>query len=101
MGSDTRGIEEIILATVAIVFVNEIDEALYEHALPELYKTAHDRDRFNLENWIPAEEVNTPDLHLALTGLTPGSGLIYTEADPRRGGRHTRFTPGFDRPYTS
>ena len=41
---------------VAITFINEIDEALYEHALPELYKTAHDRDEFNLENWIPSEE---------------------------------------------
>ncbi len=56
VGSDTNGLEEIILATVAIVFIDEIDEALYEHAMPELYKTAHDRDEFNLENWIPAQE---------------------------------------------
>ena len=56
MGSDTNGLEEIVLATVAIVFINESDEALYEHAMPELYKTAHDRDQFNLENWIPVQE---------------------------------------------
>jgi hypothetical protein len=56
VGSDTNGVEEIILASLAIVFINEIDEALYDHALPELYKTAHERDRFNLENWIPAQE---------------------------------------------
>ena len=56
IGSDTNGIEEIVLASLAIVFINDIDEAVYDHALPELYKTAHERDRFGLENWIPAEE---------------------------------------------
>jgi hypothetical protein len=52
VGSDSRGMEEIILATLAICFVYDIDETLYAHVLPEIYKTAHERDRFELRGWI-------------------------------------------------
>ena len=56
VGSETNGVEEIILASLAIVFINEIDDAIYDHALPELYKTAHERDRFHVEYWVSSEE---------------------------------------------
>jgi hypothetical protein len=54
--SDTQGMEEIILATLAINFIYEIDEAVYDHVLPELYKEAHERDRFEITGyWISSE----------------------------------------------
>jgi hypothetical protein len=54
--SDTQGMEEIILATLAIVFIYDIDDSVYEHILPELYKIAHERDRFELSRgWISSE----------------------------------------------
>jgi hypothetical protein len=53
IGSDTQGIEEIILATLAIVFIYDIDESVYNHILPELYKEAHERDKFEITGaWI-------------------------------------------------
>jgi hypothetical protein len=56
VGSDTQGMEEIILATLAINFIYEIDDAVYDHVLPELYKEAHERDRFDITGyWISAE----------------------------------------------
>ena len=105
IGSDTNGIEEIVLASVAIAFINDIDEALYDHALPELYKTAHERDRFGLENWIPAEESAEmedeesnqfswwprPDYSMAVSGPdssasdgTPPADHSYTEHNFKR-----------------
>ena len=54
--SESNGMEEIILASLAIVFINEIDDAIYDHALPELYKTAHERDRFNVDHWVSSSE---------------------------------------------
>ncbi len=54
--SDTQGMEEIILATLAINFIYEIDDAVYDHVLPELYKEAHERDRFEITGfWISSE----------------------------------------------
>jgi hypothetical protein len=54
--SDTQGMEEIILATLAINFIYEIDDAVYDHVLPELYKEAHERDRFDITGyWISSE----------------------------------------------
>ncbi len=54
--SDTKGMEEIILATLAINFIYEIDDAVYDHVLPELYKEAHERDRFDITGyWISSE----------------------------------------------
>jgi hypothetical protein len=56
VSSDTQGMEEIILATLAIVFIYDIDDSVYEHILPELYKEAHERDRFELSRgWISSE----------------------------------------------
>jgi hypothetical protein len=58
--SDTQGMEEIILATLAIVFIYDIDESVYDHILPELYKEAHERDRFELSRgWISSETPRT------------------------------------------
>jgi hypothetical protein len=31
-------------------------QVVYEHALPELYKTAHELDRFLLTDWVSSEE---------------------------------------------
>jgi hypothetical protein len=54
--SDTQGMEEIILATLAINFIYEIDDAVYDHVFPELYKDAHERDRFDITGfWISSE----------------------------------------------
>ena len=32
---------------------------LYDHALPELYKTAHELDRFLIADWVSSEETAT------------------------------------------
>ncbi len=54
--SDTQGMEEIIMATLAVNFIYEIDDAVYDHILPELYKEAHERDRFELaRRWTSSE----------------------------------------------
>jgi hypothetical protein len=54
--SDTQGMEEIIMATLAINFIYEIDDAVYDHVLPELYKEAHERDRFEITGfWVSSE----------------------------------------------
>ena len=54
--SDTQGMEEIIMATLAINFIYEIDDAVYDHVLPEFYKEAHERDRFDITGfWISSE----------------------------------------------
>ncbi len=56
--SDTQGMEEIILATLAINFIYEIDDTLYDHVLPELYKEAHERDAFEITGlWTSSETV--------------------------------------------
>ena len=56
--SDTQGMEEIILATLAINFVYEIDDALYDHVFPGLYKEAHERDRFDITGfWTSSETI--------------------------------------------
>jgi hypothetical protein len=84
IGSDTNGVEEIILASLAIVFINDIDEVLYDHALPELYKTAHERDRFNLENWIPAQETAEMENKETEQFLWwPKPAKIWESADPK------------------
>ncbi len=56
IGSDSQGIEEVILGTVVIIFINDIDDFGFEHILPDIYKTAHERDQFNLHNWIQSDE---------------------------------------------
>ena len=69
VGSDTQGMEEIILATLAIAFIYDIDEMVYDHILPELYKEAHERDQFELcGHWISAETGET--VERVLSGTT-------------------------------
>ena len=102
IGSDTSGIEEIVLASLAIAFINDVDEALYDHALPELYKTAHERDRFGLENWIPAEEPAEMEEEATERFLlrprpeaqpdpSPGPGGRWSHAEPSRPGEAPRY----------
>jgi hypothetical protein len=62
IGSDTQGMEEIILATLAINFIYEIDDMVYDHVFPELYKEAHERDRFDITGfWISSETAGILD----------------------------------------
>jgi hypothetical protein len=49
--SDTQGMEEIIMATLAVNFIYEIDDAVYDHILPELYKEAHERDKYEIARY--------------------------------------------------
>jgi hypothetical protein len=83
IGSDTLGNEEIILATVAIAFINDIDDFMYANALrlPELYKTAHELDLFNLPNWIQSDE----PMELCYYDHAPPESGRFSEARPRPG----------------
>ena len=102
--SDTQGMEEIILATLAIVFIYDIDDSVYEHVLPELYKEAHERDRFELSRgWISSETarnlaaitaVGPPVAHMGGGAAAAVAGEDKQEAQTKRDAGKGKQGPG-------
>lgn len=71
--SNTSGIEEVLMATLALIFIVDVDENLFVYMLPACIQTVVQDTRLSCTKWMPNA------FHEGLAAYTPAGQTLLTD----------------------